>query len=61
MKNNVIAFTNVIGGVDALIDGKLKTLTTLMNVKYSIHGNAVLLESMNSTFNLHIGGREYRN
>lgn len=61
MKNNVIAFTNVMGGVDALIDGKLKTLTNLRNVKYSIHGNAVLLESMNSTFDLHINDKVYHN
>jgi len=61
MKNNVIAFTNVMGGVDALIDGKLRTLTNLMNVKYSIHGNSILLESMNSTFTLFINGREFRN
>lgn len=61
LKNNVIAFTNIIGGVDALIEGKVKTLSTLMNVKFTIHGNAVLLESFNSTFSLHLDGREYRN
>lgn len=61
LKNNVIAFKNIIGGVDALIEGKIKTLSTLQNVEFSIHGNAVLLESFNSTFNLFIDGREYRN
>ena len=61
MKNNVIAFTNVMGGVDALIDGKMKNLTNLTNARYSIHGNAVLLETMNRTFNLFINGREFRN
>ena len=61
MKNNVIVFRNIIGGVDALIDGKLKNLTTLQNVKFTIHGDAVLLESFNKTFSLHIDGREYRN
>ncbi|NVK63825.1 MAG: hypothetical protein HWE22_04525 [Flavobacteriales bacterium] len=60
LKNNVIAFTNIMGGVDAVIDGKLKTLTTLQNVEFTIHGNAVLLESFNSTFTLYINGREYR-
>ena len=61
LKNNVIVFKNIVGGVDALIDGKLKTLSTLQNVEFTIHGNAVLLESFNSTFNLFIEGREYRN
>lgn len=61
LKNNVIAFRNIVGGVDALIEGKLKTLSTLQNVTFTIHGNAVLLESFNSTFSLHIDEREYRN
>ena len=61
LKNNVIVFKNIIGGVDALIEGKLKNLTTLMNVSYTIHGNAVLLESFNSTFDLHIDGKKYHN
>lgn len=61
IKNNVIVFRNMIGGVDALIDGKLKNLTTLQNVNFTIHGDAVLLESFNKTFSLHIDGREYRN
>ncbi len=61
LKNNVIVFRNIMGGVDALIDGKLKTLTTLQNVQFSVHGNAVLLESFNSTFTLYIDGKEYRN
>lgn len=61
LKNNVIVFRNIMGGVDALIDGKLKTLTTLQDVQFSVHGNAVLLESFNSTFTLYIDGKEYRN
>lgn len=61
LKNNVIAFRNILGGVDALIEGKLKSLTNLLNVEFSIHGNAVLLESFNSTFTLFIDGKEYRN
>lgn len=61
IKNNVIVFKNIVGGVDALIEGKLKNLSTLLNVGYTIHGNAVLLESFNKTFNLHIDGKEYRN
>ncbi len=61
LKNDVIVFTNLMGGVDALIDGKVKTISTLMDVKFTIYGSAVLLESFNSTFSLHIDGREFRN
>lgn len=61
LKNDVIVFTNMMGGVDALIDGKVKTLTNLMDVKFTIYGSAVLLESFNSTFSLYIDGREFRN
>lgn len=61
LKNNVIVFKNIIGGVDALIEGKQKTLSTLMNVNFTIYGNAVLLESFNQTFSLHINGNEFRN
>jgi hypothetical protein len=61
LKNDVIVFTNLMGGVDALIDGKVKTLSNLMDVKFTIYGSAVLLESFNSTYTLYINGREFRN
>ncbi len=60
IKNNVVAFTNLTGGVDALLDGRVKTLTNQQNVQYSIYGSSVLLELFNRSFVLYHVGREYR-
>lgn len=61
LKNNTIAFRNLMGGVDALMDGKVKTLTNQTDAQYTIYGNSVMIELFNSSFIYYTEGREYRN
>ena len=61
LKNNVICFRNIMGGVDVLIDGKVKNLTNQQNANYTIYGNSVLVELFNRSFIVHQNGKEYRN
>lgn len=60
IKNDVVAFRNRIGGVDALIDGKVKNLSNLQNLKYAIYGSSVLLELFNRSYILYKEDREFR-
>jgi hypothetical protein len=59
IKNGVVAFRNIMGGVSALIDGKVQEITTQMNSEYSIFGNAVLIELFNNSYILFKDGRKF--
>ncbi|MDG1146690.1 MAG: hypothetical protein P8N52_00160 [Crocinitomicaceae bacterium] len=59
LKNNTLAFRNVMGGVSALVDGNVVEITNQMNSSYSIHGNSVLVELFNKSFILFTGGKKY--
>lgn len=61
VKNGIIAFRNILGGIDVFVDGKLKTLTNQQDAEYSLFGNAVLVELFNKNFLLYKDGREFRN
>ncbi len=50
IKNNVIAFRNVQGGVSTFIDGKLNVLTNQKDATYTILGSSVLVELFNKSF-----------
>ncbi len=60
IKNDVVAYRNLTGGVNAILNGKVKTLTSQQNAQYSIYGSSVLLELFNRSFILYRDGREYR-
>ncbi len=49
IKNNILAFRNILGGVSALVDGKIQEITTQPNADYNIYGNAVLVKLLNKT------------
>lgn len=59
LKNNVIAFRNLMGGVSALIDGKITEITTQMNTEYEIFGNAVLVKLFNKSYIVFKDGRKF--
>ncbi|MFT5777342.1 MAG: hypothetical protein ACI837_000274 [Crocinitomicaceae bacterium] len=61
VKNDVVAFRNAMGGVDALLDGKVKMLTNQTSGEYSIHGSTVLVRLFNSSYILFREGRQFRN
>ena len=59
LKNNVVAFRNIMGGVSALVNGKVYEITNQMNSKYEIFGDAVLVELFNNSYILLKDGRKY--
>ncbi len=59
LKNNVVAFRNIMGGVSAMIDGKLTEITTQMNSEYEIFGNAVLVSLFNNSYIVFKDGRKF--
>lgn len=59
LKNDVLAYRNVMGGVDAVIDHKVVNLTNQQDAFYEIYGSAVLLGLFNTTFKVYWQGREY--
>lgn len=61
LKNNVVAFRNIMGGVDALVDGKVKNLTNQQESEYEIYGNGVLVQLFNRSYLLYKDGKIYRN
>lgn len=50
IKNGVVAFRNIMGGVSAMVDGKVFEISNQMDSKYSIHGNSVLVELFNRSY-----------
>jgi len=59
LKNKVYAFRNVMGGVSALIDGKVHELTLQQNAEYEIYGNLVLVKLFNKSFIVFKDGRKF--
>ena len=59
LKNNVFAFRNQMGGVSALMDGKVYEITNQMNAEYEIYGNSVLVKLFNNSYIVFKNGRKY--
>lgn len=59
LKNGVVAFRNLMGGVSAMIDGKVHEITTQMNTEFEIFGNAVLVKLFNNSFIVFKDGRKF--
>lgn len=60
IKNGVIAFRNIMGGVSAFVDGKVHEITNQMNADYKIFGNAVLVELFNTSYIVFKDGRKFK-
>jgi len=50
IKNKMIAYRNIQGGVSCVFNGEVKELTLQRDAQFSIHGNAVLVELFNKSF-----------
>jgi hypothetical protein len=61
LKNNVLVFRNIIGGVSALVDGTLQDITTFQNADFEIYGNKVLVKLPNQTSVVFMNGKLYAN
>lgn len=60
IKNEVIAFRDLMGGVSVYINGEMVELTQQRDAEYSIHGNGVLVELFNKQFIFYVDGKKYR-
>ncbi len=60
IKNKVVTFRNIMGGVSALIDGKIITITEQLDTEYEIYGNSVLVKLFNNTYIIYSKGKKYR-
>lgn len=61
LKNNVLVYRNIIGGVSALVDGKIQDLTNFPNAEFDIFGNKVLVKLPNQTSVVFMNGKLYAN
>ncbi|MBI1837287.1 MAG: hypothetical protein HYR91_08490 [Flavobacteriia bacterium] len=50
LKNNVIAYRNVMGGVSAFVDGINVEITNQKDAEYSIFGSSVLVKLFNNSY-----------
>lgn len=60
LKNDIIAFRNIMGGVSAFIDGKIVELTTQQDSEYEISGNSVLVKLFNRSYIVYMKGQSYQ-
>jgi hypothetical protein len=61
LKNNVFAFRNIMGGVSALMDGKVWEISNQPDADYEIFGNVVLVKLFNRSFVVFKEGHKYAN
>lgn len=59
IKNNVLVFKNLMGGISALMDGKVYEITNQMDAEFEIYGNLVLVKLFNKSFLVFKNGRKY--
>jgi hypothetical protein len=50
LKNNVFAFRNILGGVSALVNGKIFEVTNQTNSEYEIYGDILLVKLFNRSY-----------
>lgn len=58
IKNGTIVYRNMMGGVNAIVNGKLVELTNLQNAEYEIYGNSVLVKLPNKRFIVYQNGKK---
>lgn len=61
LKNNVLVYRNIIGGVSALVDGVLHEITNFPQADFEVYGNKVLVKLPNQTSVVFMNGKLYAN
>lgn len=61
LKNNTFVFRNIVGGVSALVDGKVQEITNMKDAEFQIFGNKVLVNLFNRTSIVYSEGKKYTN
>mgnify|MGYP003346432209 CR=1 FL=1 len=61
LKNNTLVYSTILGGVNALVDGKTYEITNIQHADYEIYGNNVLVKLPNKTSVVFYNGKRYTN
>lgn len=59
LKNGVLAFRNIMGGVSCFVNGKVTELTLQQDATYAIYGNTILVGLFNQTYLVFSNGKIY--
>lgn len=59
MKNEIIAFRNIMGGVSAFMNGKVHEITNQMDASFQIYSDLVLVGLFNRNFLVYRNGRKF--
>ncbi|MEZ4890334.1 MAG: hypothetical protein R2779_07170 [Crocinitomicaceae bacterium] len=60
IKNATLVYKNAIGGISAVVDGKVVELTNLPGADYEIFGNSVLVKLMGNNYMVYQNGKIIR-
>jgi len=60
LKNSVLAFRNLMGGVSTVQNGKIYEITNQLDAPYTLYGNSVLVELFNRSYIVFQNGRKYQ-
>ncbi|GEM_PF-143078 len=61
IKNDVLAYRNILGGVNAFVNGKAYELTNMPDSNYEIYGSRVLVSLFNNSFIVLENGKQFKN
>ena len=61
LKNNICAFRNIMGGVSAVINGRVEEITNFQDAEYEIYGNKVLVKLFNKSIIVFSKGQKFTN
>ncbi len=61
LKNNTFVFRNILGGVSAVVNGKIHEISNMRDSEFEIYGNKVLVKLFNHTSLVFSDGKIYTN
>lgn len=60
IKNATMVYRNMMGGVNAVVDGQIIELTNMQNAEFQIYGNSVLVKLFNNSYLIYQKGKILR-
>lgn len=61
IKNDVLVYQNILGGVNAYVDGEIHEITNMQGSQFEIYDNRVLVKMFNNSFIVLENGKQYTN
>ena len=61
IKNDVLVYQNILGGVNAYVDGEIHEITNMQDSQFEIYGDRVLVKMFNNSFIVLENGKQYTN